>query len=234
MDIVNSNLDKVGFKHYLADYHFGAVPPKKIVLHHTWKPTQNTWSGQASIDGLKRYYEGRGWSAAPHIFIGEDGIWLFTAMNRVGIHAGNGNATYWDKILKRDVKGFIGVLGNGNWRYILKKCSIGIEMVGNYDLRRPSGKTWDNTLFVLNLLKSTLGLEYSDIKFHNDYSSKSCPGATVTKEWVYKEMEAYGKPPVPLPGVPPEFKGRLKWNGKNSTLNQVVDLLYQYHQKFHP
>ena len=44
------------------------------MIHHTWKPTKETWAGQRSIDSLKKYYEKKGWPAGPHIFVAEDGI----------------------------------------------------------------------------------------------------------------------------------------------------------------
>lgn len=233
MEIIAKCLNKIEFKQYVADYNFGPIPPNKIVLHHTWKPTIADWNGIKSIEGLKAYYEGKGWSAGPHLFIANDGIWLFTPMNRVGIHAGTGNATYYDQVLRKNVYGFYGNLGDGNWRYNLTECSIGIEMVGDYDAKKPSGEILDYTLFVIKTLSEDLKLAHDAIHFHRDYSTKTCPGAAVTKEWLYKELDEYGKPKGPLEGVPNWFKEGLTWDGKNETLNQCVKLLYQYHQKYH-
>lgn len=65
------------------------------VIHHTWKPTPGQWRGMTSMQSLKRYYEGLGWTAGPHLFIcagapnpADDGIWQLTPLNLKGIHAG--------------------------------------------------------------------------------------------------------------------------------------------------
>ncbi len=235
MDIVNENLDKIGFKQYTNDYNFGVIPPNKIILHHTYKPDEKTWNGKHSIAGLKKYYEGKGWSAAPHIFIAPDGIWLFTPLNRVGIHAGVGNAGYYDKVRRKTINGFYGHLGNGNWRYQLKECSIGVEMVGFFDSERPSGKVLDQTLFVVKTLMERLKLKHDSLSFHRDWygANKTCPGAAVTKEWIYKKLEEYGKPKKVSTTIPKYFKENFVWDpDKPNTHEETLRLLYKYHKIF--
>ena len=97
---------------YVAAYNFGPIVPSRVVLHHTWVPTIPQWSGLRSMQGLQRYYAGKRWPAAPHIFVGPDAIWLATPMKDVGVHAGTGNS---------------GTIGGKFW------YSIGVEMVGAYD-----------------------------------------------------------------------------------------------------
>src|SRR5262245_60442911 len=109
---------------YVAGYNFGSVAASRVVLHHTWVPTVAQWAGQRSMQALQRYYAGKGWTAAPHLFVGPDAIWLFTPLKDVGIHAGTGNS---------------GTSGGRFW------YSIGVEMVGDYDRTRPSGPVWENT-----------------------------------------------------------------------------------------
>lgn len=154
----------------LAAYRF-PVTPAGIVLHHTWKPTVEDWRGLASMQGMQRFYAGKGWLSAPHLYVAPDGIWLFTPLDRRGIHAGNGNA----------------LLRNGRWTY-----TLGIEMVGNYDFKRPDGAVWLQTKIVLaSLCRKLGGGARSLISFHRDYTSeKSCPGWAVTKEWVWAEVGA--------------------------------------------
>ena len=73
---------------YVAGYDFGPVAPSRLVLHHTFVPTVAQWSGLRSMQSMQRFYAGKGWTAAPHIYAAPDGIWLFTPMHDVGIHAG--------------------------------------------------------------------------------------------------------------------------------------------------
>ena len=176
---------------YVAHYDFGPIAPSRVVLHHTAVPTVEQWAGLRSMLGMQRYYAGKGWTAAPHIYVGPDGIWLFTPMKDVGIHAGIGNS---------------GVT-NGKFWY-----SIGVEMVGYYDRVRPSGAIWEGAKAVLGGLSRRLGIAPRQlISFHRDYTNqKSCPGWAVTKEWVWPEIERWlaGQSPPPAPptgpiGTPP-------------------------------
>lgn len=190
MEIIGKKLSRKEFTAYIADKNFGSLPPDKIVLHHTWRPTKEQWKGEASIEGLKNYYEGIRWSDGPHIFVAEDGIWLFTDMYNVGIHAGKLNAT-WMKDGKtyemykppREVK---------NPKLIC--YSIGVEVVGDYDIDLWSGETKKNALHVISELCKILKIGNDKIFYHSDVSSKSCPGTAIKKEWLFKELEEYTKP----------------------------------------
>jgi hypothetical protein len=177
---------------YVARYQFGQLTPSKVVLHHTWRPTVQQWRGLASMQGMQRYYAGKGWTSAPHIYVAPDGIWLFTPMKDIGIHAGPGNGSL-----------------KAGW------YSIGVEMVGDYDRERPSGAVWEGTKAVLGGLSRRLGIAPATlIAFHRDYSKKSCPGWAVTKEWVIGEINAWlnnvAPPPPPPPGpigpIPPDVE----------------------------
>lgn len=187
---INVKLSLPEWNTYVANYDFGPVPPSRVVLHHTWRPTVAQWKGLTSMKGMQAYYAGLGWTAAPHIYAGPDGIWLATPMREVGIHAGTGNSGVWD----------------GKWSY-----SIGLEMVGDYDTQRPSGAVWEHAKAVMGGLARRLGIAPRKlIFFHRDFSAKSCPGWAVTKEWVWGEVEAWmnnvAPPPPPSPGsigVPP-------------------------------
>lgn len=169
MKIIGKKLSLAEFQEYTKNKDFGVLPPTFLVLHHTWKPTKDQWAGDKSIKGLKSYYESLGWSDGPHLFIAEDGIWLFTDMYDVGIHAGEGNGT----------------LKTG--------YSIGIEVVGNYDKEVWSGETYSNTVGAIKALQEKLGIPDNKIKFHRDYSTKSCPGWAITKEWVLEQINTNTK-----------------------------------------
>lgn len=162
MEIINRRLTLNEFRNYIKSYDFGSQTPDKLVIHHTWKPTKATWSGQRSIDGLKAYYERKGWPAGPHLFVAEDGIWLFSPMSHNGIHAGRLN----DK-------------------------SIGIEVVGDYDNEKWSTKTKTHVLGVIKALMERLRISDQTVFFHRDASAKSCPGWAITKEWLFHELQQF-------------------------------------------
>lgn len=172
---------------YVASYDFGRVPPVRVVLHHTQIPTVAQWRGLASMRGMQTFYGRKGWTAAPHIYVGPEAgpnVWLMTPMDRVGIHANAGNSGIW----------------NGRWGY-----SIGVEMVGNYDEERPSGMVWDGTLAVLGGLSLRLGIAPRQlISFHRIYNrQKSCPGWAVKEEWVWGEAESWLRDHQTLPDATP-------------------------------
>jgi hypothetical protein len=171
---------------YVAHYDFGRIAPSRLVLHHTYIPNEQQWRGLASMQGMQNYYRGLGWTAAPHVYSGPDGIWLFTPMSQVGIHAGTGNS---------------GTVGGQFW------YSIGLEMVGYFDTVRPAGAVWENAKAVMGGLSRRLGIPPEQlISFHRDYTNqKSCPGWAVTKEWVFAEVNAWlnNRPPPPPPPPPP-------------------------------
>jgi hypothetical protein len=186
MRIVNKKLNIQQFNDYLKNKNFGLVQPSSLVIHHTWKPTKAQWKGESSILGLKRYYEGKNWPAGPHLFIAEDGIWLFTDLAEVGIHAGKGNATWKNLATGGLIKGYV-----SSSRYKLLNYSIGIEVVGNYDNKIWTGQTYKNTLSTIKILMNHLDISKSKIYFHRDFSSKTCPGKAISKNWLNLEIEQF-------------------------------------------
>lgn len=171
MEIINRRLTVHEFEDYINGYYFGTKPANRLVIHHTWRPTTEQWQGQISINGLKSYYEGKGWPAGPHLFIAEDGIWLFSQMRKDGIHAAAFNHR-----------------------------TIGIEIVGDYDNQIWKGQTKYNALGAIRSLAIRLNLKEEDVLFHRDSSPKTCPGSTITKQWLFDELRNYRtKPRFPRP-----------------------------------
>lgn len=162
MEIVNRRLSISEFRRYVSDFDFGPKPPDKLVLHHTWRPTKSNWDGDRSIAGLKAYYERKKWPAGPHLFVAEDGIWLFSSMRRDGIHATS-----------------------------LNRLSIGIEVVGDYDNEVWSGETKSNALGAIKVLMDRLGISESRLFFHSDVAKKTCPGRAISREWLLGELDRY-------------------------------------------
>jgi hypothetical protein len=167
-----------------------------IYLHHTWRPTPETWAGKSTIEAMKRTYEtyqwtdnnGRlhiGWTKGPHLFIAQDGIWLFYDITKDGWHAG-------------------GEYNVG---------SIGVEMVGNYDSSLPSGKILSNTLGALAVLHRHLGLNPDNLRFHRDVSQKTCPGTMVTKKWIIPQIkdEIAKQNPAQPPLIPVSYEWAYRW-----------------------
>lgn len=161
------------FVRYVETLEFARPLPTKLFLHHTWKPTLETWRGKSTILAMKAYYEkqlwvdsqGRwheGWNAGPHLFVANDGIWLFSDLRYDGVGAAGHN-----------------------------ERSRHLEMVGNYDEVLPSGPMLANTIAALGIINERLGLDINKLYFHRDVSSKTCPGTAVRKEWIIPQIKAW-------------------------------------------
>ncbi len=165
MEIIGRRLTLREFEEYVGTYDFGPLLPNKLVLHHTWRPTVEGWAGERTIAGLKRYYEGKGWPAGPHLFVGPDGLWLFSPMRHDGIHSSS-----------------------------LNPRSVGIEVVGDYDAEVWQEPVKTFALGAVRALQNRLAIGESQIYFHRDVSSKSCPGRAITKEWLFAELQNFRRP----------------------------------------
>lgn len=161
-DYIGRKLTREEFTKYIETKNFGMLPANKLVIHHTWSPTKESWNGKKTLDGIKNYYVSKGWKSGPHIFAAEDGIWLFTDMRNNGTHA-----------------------GRLNWR------SIGVEIVGNYDNEVWQGETKLNALHAILELQKKLNIKNEKIFFHRDVSGKTCPGKAITKQWLFENLRSY-------------------------------------------
>lgn len=184
MLIVGKGLSREEFTQYVGAFDFGSIPPTSLVLHHTWRPRKTEWKGYSSVLSLKKYYEGLGWKAGPHAFVAEDKIWLFTPMDEIGIHAGEGNAT-WETNTGKIFQGFAKPTGAK-----LLSCSLGLEIVGDYDNEVWSCETYKNAVHVIKTLMAKLNISIDKVFFHRDFPSahKSCPGTAITKDWVKAQL----------------------------------------------
>ena len=135
----------------------------RLVVHHTWRPTLSQWRGAASMSALGRYYKNdvawydskgakrKGWSAGPHLFIADDGIWQGTPLTAEGVHAGACN-----------------------------QVAIGVEVVGDYDSGDWPDLVRMYVVGALAALSDHLDIPLREIVGHRDCGSpKSCPGKAI-------------------------------------------------------
>ena len=96
---------------------------------------------------MKRVYEGKGWTAGPHVFVAPDGIWVFTPVNKQGI----------------------GVVGHN-------EHAIHVEIVGNYEENKLEGVMRRNALDAFAAICLWLNYDPMNLCFHRDYANTMCPG----------------------------------------------------------
>ena len=177
-------------KHYptVADYQAALLPfPKPtwisgVTVHQTWRPTRAQWAGHRTMVGLGNFYERKGWSAGPHLFLAAltsgpftDGIWAGTPLADPGVHAGTCNADH-----------------------------IGVEVVGDYDAEPWPAAVSDLVYDVLTLFVRWGNIPISRVHGHREcLPNKSCPGTKIDMDQVRRQLAA--RMPVPryrIPRVP--------------------------------
>ena len=158
------------FAAHLAALPASAWQPSLIVLHHCAAPSlkQRPVGFVAQhMRNLQDYYERKGWSAGPHLFIDEDEIWTFSPLTARGVHAVSFNET-----------------------------GIGIEMLGDYDHEDPwSGRglqVLTTACRAIKLLMAKYHIPESGIRFHRDdpKTDKSDPGTKITKAKFFKLLHS--------------------------------------------
>lgn len=136
----------------------------KLVFHHT-SGREDLWQGSASLLHYYNLYNSRGWKSGPHIFVGPDGIWLFTPIEKQGTHAGAG-----------------------------KKNSIGIEIVGRYYDGPPTNDTLCKYIaLVTATLMREFELTVDDLFNHTEFEPFSNCSPFLTREWLMENSNKYAE-----------------------------------------
>ena len=126
---------------------------QEVVLHHTWSPTAQQYRGKATWDAIRQYHMNeRGWSdIGYHFGVGPDGsIWALRDYKRSGAHVLNRNAH-----------------------------TIGVAMVGNFDMENPATNGLILAARVVRVLVDRFSLEAQNIRFHREFANKTCPGTRI-------------------------------------------------------
>jgi hypothetical protein len=160
--------------------------PKGVTIHHTSDPsllTRPSGFTQQHMYNLEDFYKNtRGWSAGPHLFIDQNGIWVFSSLRRRGVHAKSFNLTHW-----------------------------GVEMLGDYDSETPNPKVLFNTYSATSTLLKKINRSPASVNFHRDdpKTSKTCPGNKIQKSWFIPGLTVvYNDVHVVDPIVKITYKGK--------------------------
>ena len=141
-----------------------------VHLHHTWRPTQSQFKGQATIEGMRAFHMNtNGWDdIAQHLTIDPQGF-SWTGRN-------------WN-LPPASQPGKNGTGASGPFM---------IEIVGDFDTGHDV-LDGAQRLAVIDVVAAILGiwrLSPADIFFHNELgSSKTCPGTSVIKKELSREIQ---------------------------------------------
>lgn len=170
------------FAKHVAELQFTDWRPSMVVVHNTANPSLYPLAGHGSWHGskttpqqrvneslVKYYRDQQGWSGGPHLFIDDEGIWLFTPLNKRGTHSPS-----WNGI------------------------AVGIEMVGDYDAEAfssgPGSKVRDQTVAALAALCARFGWDpATKMKLHREdpKTTHACPGKNVDKADMIRRVLEY-------------------------------------------
>lgn len=157
--------------------------PTLIVLHNTYNPTLKACPdgfNDDRIENLHQYYQfqvdngpgkPKGWSGGPHLFVDQNGVWVFNPLDRHGVHSPSWNKVAW-----------------------------GVEMLGDYSTESfddgPGLDVQKNAVAALAAMFRKLGIDTVDndnFKLHREdtlTSHKGCPGSNVDKQSVMTAVQA--------------------------------------------
>jgi len=142
-----------------------------VHLHHTWRPTQSQFKGQATIEAMRNFHVNtNGWNdIAQHLTIDPQGCsWTGRNWNSPPASQTGKNGTAVDGPFM-------------------------IEMVGDFDAGHDvlADAQRQAVVGVVAAILDACGLNTSDIYFHNELGSpKTCPGTGVVKAELLAEIQA--------------------------------------------
>ena len=175
-----------------------------VHLHHTWRPNHSQYKGASTIKAMYDYHTNtNGWSdIAQHATVAPDGtIWLGRNWNSPPASASghNGSAAFGPFM---------------------------IEMIGDFDkgrdvLKDPQLKS---VLELIARVQLRFKLPPESLRFHNQMSGKTCPGSSVDRQALLKDLKAQIATITKAPNAPAL---RAKAPFPPATL-QVCDLARQH------
>ena len=196
--IVGKRFTAAQFVDYAAHVPLGDWKPDLIVLHNTAVPTlkqRPTGFSESSMEDLRQYYgEVQDWNGGPHLFVDQNGVWVFNPLDRRGTHSPSWNARSW-----------------------------GVEMLGDYATEPfDSGdglRVQGNAIGALAALFRRLGLPPTDehFKLHKEdpKTTHVCPGKHVDKAKVRAAVQALLTPAPAGLGIPAKIVVYRRNGGQN-------------------
>jgi hypothetical protein len=158
-EIVGVRFSPAEFDDYVAQLNFSAWRPQFVVVHHTGVPSLATKPlGYTLVEMqnlVHEYRDIRGWSAGPHCFIDQNGLWVFTPLTTSGTHSPSWNEVSW-----------------------------GVETLGDYGTELFTDPIHAHLVACLATLHAVVPLDVGNLHFHKEdplTTHKVCPGVNLNK-----------------------------------------------------
>jgi len=140
---------------------------KSLTNHNTYVPNELQWRGVASVRNCQQTYEGKGWTAGPHLFLAAEapkaadrGIFQLTPIGDQGVHAGECNHDH-----------------------------LGIENVGDFNARPPTDAQYHLLLEVNRAILTHWKIQPGLVNVHNECMlGRTCPGRYLTGDMIRRDL----------------------------------------------
>lgn len=164
--IVGARFSPAEFDDYVSQLVLTAWRPQFVVVHNTGIPSlANKPVGytQAEMPNLEHYYrDTQGWSAGPHCFVDQNGIWVFTPLTTSGVHSPSWNAVSW-----------------------------GVEALGDYSTEVFADPIREHLVACLATLHAVPMLDVNGLRFHREdpLTNHVCPGVNINKTTLIHDVQ---------------------------------------------
>ncbi|MGA2412664.1 MAG: peptidoglycan recognition family protein [Candidatus Binataceae bacterium] len=166
--IVGQRFSPDDFDNYVRNLSFTAWRPRFVVVHNTGIPTlaqRPDGFTQQHIRNLEAFYrDTQKWSAGPHCFIDQNGIWVFTPLTVSGVHSPSWNSISW-----------------------------GVETLGDYMKDQFTDPIHANLAACLATLHASIGLDIHSLHFHKEdpkTTHRDCPGIHLNKDALINDVHS--------------------------------------------
>ena len=165
-EIVGKRFSSDEFDDFVGQLNFTSWRPKFVVVHNTGVPTvaqRPQGFTQQHMQNLVSFYrDQQGWSAGPHCFVDQNGIWVFTPLTTSGVHSPSWNSISW-----------------------------GVETLGDYMTERFENPIRANLVACLATLHAVTGLDINSLRFHKEdprTTHRDCPGVHMDKVQLIRDV----------------------------------------------
>jgi len=161
--------------------------PRATFLHHTWSPNASQYRGLSTIENIRRYHLGLGWSdIAANAYTAPDG----NVYNGRNLRAGNWCHAHvsrsWNDVKQRSRRLYNLCNFDRAWP---NHYGFGIETIGDFDTEDPeTSRAMATSLDVLAMVHKIWEIPAENCFAHRDVANKTCPGSKVSMGWVRSEL----------------------------------------------
>jgi len=167
-DIVGRRFSPTELEAYVREQQFAAFRPRFVVVHNTGVPSvkqrPHGFTDQHMRNLVTFYRDTNRWSAGPHAFVDQNGIWIFTPLTVQGVHSPSWN-----------------------------DAALGVETLGDYETEAFDDPIKANLLDCLAVFHRVLDLDPRSLRFHKEderTTHRTCPGRNMNKAQLVEDLVA--------------------------------------------